>query len=179
MIYNPEKHNRKSIRLKGYDYSSPGYYYVTICTKKWKKWFGFVESEKIIHNHLGKLIHSIWSGIPNHYENTDLDQYIIMPNHIHGIIVINESDKFNVVGTEHCSVPTNKSINYGLLSKIVKSFKEISKKTIRKQFNNYEFEWQRSFYDHIIRSESSLNNIRKYIINNPIKWEMDKDNPVN
>jgi REP element-mobilizing transposase RayT len=96
-----------------------------------------------------------------------------MPNHIHGIIIIDEN-----VGTEQCSVPTQNH-RYGLISKIVKSFKEIFVKQIRKQYQNYTFKWQRSFYDRIIRNEKELDNIRQYIINNALKWHIDNDNPKN
>ena len=97
-----------------------------------------------------------------------------MPNHIHGIIIIKASS----VGTEHCSVPTIRK-SYGLLSKAIKSFKEICKKTIRDQSHNGQLIWQRSFYDHVIRNETSLNRIREYIIHNPLKWEFNKENPIN
>ena len=130
----------------------------------------------MIYSEYGKIADRIWRQIPNHYKNVSLDEYIVMPNHIHGIIVIHESN----VGTEHCSVPTQSSKNnYGLLSKIIKSYKETYKKTISKQFEMNRFNWQRSFYDHIIRNERSLQNIRHYIINNPLKWEFDNNNPKN
>ena len=167
---------RKSMRLNEYDYSSPGYYYVTFCTKDRIEWFGKVEKEQMIYNTYGETACQIWENIPFHYRNVDTDEYIVMPNHIHGVIVIREKN----VGTEQCSVPT-KTMNkrYGLLSKVVKSFKDVYKKTLRNQFHVDDFDWQRSFYDHIIRSEKSLYHIRRYIINNPLKWEVDKNNPKN
>jgi len=143
-----------------------------------------------------------WLEIPNHYSNVILDEFIIMPNHIHGIITIVgnnvgteqcsvvknndfnnvgteqcsvvKNNDFNNVGTEQCSVPTGNKINknYGLLSKIIKSFKEIVVKKIHTKYG-FNFQWQRSFYDHIIRNEKSLNNIRDYIISNPGMWNRD------
>jgi putative transposase len=82
------------------------------------------------------------------------------------------------VGTEHCSVPTTNP-NYGMLSKVIKSFKEITFKKIREQFHNTDFKWQRSFYDHIIGNEKSLYKIREYIRNNPLKWELSHGNLEN
>ncbi|MCJ7813616.1 transposase [bacterium] len=167
-----EKHHRRSIRLKGYDYSSPGYYFVTICTYQRIEKFGKVKDGEMILNPCGRIIHQIWQTIPEYHHQTDLDEFIVMPNHIHGIIIIK-----SFVGTEQCSVPTKPEF-YGLLSKIIKSFKGICTKTIRNQFHDDQFAWQRSFYDHVIRNEKALQNIGEYIINNPLKWEFDKENPI-
>ncbi len=104
-------------------------------------------------------------------ENVLLDEWIIMPNHLHGIIHIVGDEQF--VRDEHCSSPTGKN-NYGLISKIVKSFKEITLKTIRMKFKQIDFMWQRSFYDHIIRNDYSLFRIQEYIRNNPVQWELDR-----
>jgi REP element-mobilizing transposase RayT len=148
-----KKPQRKANHLIGYDYSSPGYYFITICTLNKKEMFGKIKSGSMKLNKYGKMVHQIWKDIPDHYSNIELDKFVIMPNHIHGIIIITET-----AGTEHCSAPTH---HYGLLSKIVKSFKEIFIKHICKQDQNYEFKWQRSFYDRIIRNEKELYNIRQ------------------
>jgi REP element-mobilizing transposase RayT len=142
---------------------------------------GEVNNNKMILNRYGDIVNEFWNDIPNHYNGVFLDEYKIMPNHIHGIIGIENA----LVGTEQCSVPhrsvpkeANKK-NCGLLSKTVKSFKESCVKTIRSQYQDYVFAFQRSFYDHIIRSEKSLSTIRQYIIENPLKWEINEDNPAN
>ena len=155
--------NRKRNRLRGYDYSQNGWYFVTICIKDKIKCLGEIENEKMEYSQYGDIILKFWQEIPKHYKNVFLDEWIIMPDHIHGIIIIE-----NPIAI----VTADNNGNYGLLSKIVKSFKEISLKTIRKDYNDYEFAWQRSFYDHIIRNEKSLNKIREYIRNNPQKWEL-------
>jgi REP element-mobilizing transposase RayT len=191
--------------MKGYNYSLDGMYFITICVKNRKEYFGRIKNNKMEYNKYGDVILKYWQAIPNYYKNASLDEWVIMPNHIHGIIIINNdfinvpvraeqcsAQNSNPVGTEHysiaesvgaeqCSAPTGTDIkiNYGLLSKIIKSFKEISLKTIRKNYNDYEFGWQRSFYDHIIRNEKSLLKIRKYIYYNPAKWELDRNNPEN
>lgn len=85
---------RKSIRLKEYDYSFPGWYYVTVCTRNFNCWFGKVKKGKVFHNQLGEVAREFFEKIPNHFKNTEIDEFIVMPNHAHGIIIINE-----VVGT--------------------------------------------------------------------------------
>ena len=169
--------NRKLNRLKEYDYSSEGFYFITICTKKMVEWFGKIEKGEMTLSEEGRIANNQWLEIPRYYENIDIDEFVVLPNHIHGIIIIKDA----IFGrTEHCSVPTiNKNEHYGTVSKIIKSFKEIVSKNIRKQCRNYDFQWQRSFYDHIIRNEKSLQNIRNYVINNQLKWESDKYNPIN
>ena len=156
------KKNRKPNRLKGYDYSKNGYYFVTICTKNRICFFGEIVDEKMILNEYRKCVYDFWKQIPKFYKNVFLDEFIIMPNHIHGVVVIDN------VGTEHCSVPTETVMEKTNLSQIIKSFKEICIKPICKKYNNFDFAWQRSFYDHIIKDEQSLLNIQNYIINNPI-----------
>jgi len=161
--------------LKGYDYSKEGYYFITVCTRKMVEWFGKIEHGKMVLNEQGKIADKQWLEIPNYYKDVDIDKFVIMPNHIHGLLIIH-----NVAfeRTEHCSVPTiNTNEHYGLVSKIIKSFKGIVVKSIRHQWGDLDFQWQRSFYDHVIRNEKSLRNIKKYIIDNPLKWELDEYNP--
>ncbi len=188
-------HQRKLNRLKGYNYSQDGMYFITICVKDKKEYFGCIKNDKMEYDKYGKIILKYWQAIPDYYKNVFLDEWVIMPNRIYGIIIIDNTTvgtehcsvptvgkSMNSVGTEHCSVPTvgkSMKVNYGLLSKIVKSFKEITLKIMRKNYNNYEFSWQRSYYDHIIRNEKSLLKIRKYIYYNPVKWELDRNNPEN
>ena len=162
---------RKPNRLKNFDYSLSGYYYVTICTKNRQHYFGEILDNEMILNDYGKIVHKCCLEIPKHYQNVLLDEFVVMPNHIHGIIVIFH----HVVGTEYYSVPTRNG-RYGLLSKIIKSFKHVCSKTIRSKCNIHSFQWQRSFYDHIVRNEESLNKIRQYIRENPINWNNDRNN---
>ncbi|TAL67119.1 MAG: hypothetical protein EPN82_16235 [Bacteroidetes bacterium] len=95
--------NRKSNRLFDYDYSNEGLYYVTLCTKERIEWFGKINNYKILLDDYGVIVKNFWEDIPKHYNNVLIDEYVIIPNHIHGIIIINK----NNVGTEHCSVPNN------------------------------------------------------------------------
>ena len=154
----------ESSRLKDWDYSTPWWYYVTICTNNMVCWFGKVNKGKMIMNDLGKQVENYWKEIPTHYKKVELDYYIIMPNHVHGVIIIND------VETGHApSLQTKRPT----LGSIVGSFKSAVSKWAHK--NNYSnFKWQSRFYDHIIRNESDLRRIRTYIQNNPLKWELDE-----
>ena len=189
--------NRKSNRLKGYDYSVDGYYFITICTKDKLHFFGDIKNDNMILNDCGRCVNDIWQQIPKFYTNIYLDEFIVMPNHIHGIVIIENK---NTVRTEYYSVhamkknaPKNKNVgteyhsvhNHNVLtihnarpniSQIIKSFKVSCTKTIRKKYNDYNFGWHRSFYDHIIRDEKSLLEIQKYIVANPLKWHLDENN---
>ena len=157
--------NRKRNRLKYYDYSNAGWYYVTICTKDHQRYFGKIKNEKMILNEVGNIVDEYWKKIPDHFPNVELDEYIIMPNHIHGIIINN----YNTVGEENL-LPLQHNTN---LSNVIKGFKIGVTKWCMKN-NHSNFKWQRSFYDRIIRNEKELYNIRKYIKQNPLKWDIEK-----
>jgi len=163
---------RKPIRLKNYDYSKAGCYFVTICTNDRKYIFGNIENDEMILNQCGKIVKNIWLEIPKHFQNIELDTYIVMPNHIHGVIIIK-----NPVG-DGPARPVNKSKTTNNLSNIIGSFKSAVTKQIN-QLNDIPFKWQRFFYDHIIRTEESLNSIREYVVNNPATWDNDENNVNN
>lgn len=171
-----ELRNRRNNRLKNHDYSQNGYYYITICTQRRIHWFGSIKNSKIDYSLLGSFANVSFENIPNFYSRVSIDEYVVMPNHVHGIIHIENS-----VGTEHCSVPTNikyqsNTNTYGLISKIVKSFKNTITTYARNSLRLNSFQWQRSYFDHIIRNEQSLMKIREYIKKNPNNWEEDSDN---
>ncbi len=171
---------RKYNRLQKYDYSQNGMYYVTICTHDKKCYFGKIEDDKMVLNEFGKIVEKFWLEIPKHYQNVIIDEFIIMPNHIHGIIIIKCDHDIvvkNTVVTEQCSVTTmknGKTVNYGLLSKIIMSYKNIITKVVRNKSNSHNFQWQRSYYDHVIRNEQSLEKVREYILFNSSNWKKDK-----
>ena len=179
------QHQRKSIRLKNYDYSSFGYYFITICTHNRELLFGDIVNGKMILNNLGKIVNKFWLEIPEHYSGVELDEFIIMPNHIHGIIVINPNLCF--VGAIHeLPLQNNKNDEYKinrrqmLLPKIIGWFKMNSAKQINILSNLIGNSiWQRNYFEHIIRNEKSLNKIREYIYYNPVQWFSDRNNPKN
>lgn len=174
--YNPKIHHRQSMRLKDYDYASDGYYFVTICTKNKIEYFGEIIGGKMILNKIGKAVNQCWLEIPKHFPDAKLDEHIIMPNHLHGIVAIENNNPI-VVGNENFRSLRWYGAKSRSLPSIIRGFKiGVTKLCLQ---NNYEFRWQKSFYDHIIHEEKSLDKIREYIINNPPQWELDRNNPEN
>jgi len=177
---------RKILRLKKYDYSDPGYYFVTICTKKRQEFFGRIANRLMMLNQYGEMVKNCWLEIPAHFPNVYLDEFIIMPNHLHGIIVI--KPKFSVghrhacaLQNEHaCALQNKNEIRRQdqLLPLIINLFKSSSSRLIHLSGLN-SFCWQKSYYEHIIRNEKSLEKIRDYIRYNHLKWDEDIENPKN
>jgi len=169
---------RKKLRLKDYDYSQEGYYFITILIKDRECIFGKILNEKLILNEYGVIAEKYWKEIPDHYIYIDIDEFIIMPNHIHGIIVINYEHQSSVM-VGHCPTITIKKTKksnekYGKLSRIINAYKNMVTKSIKGIKPEINFKWHRSFYDHIIREEKDLNNIRHYIKYNHLKWNEDE-----
>ena len=161
-----EKRSRRSIRLKNYDYSQSGYYFVTVCAQARECLFGDISSGKVILNEQGKIILNCWHNLPNHYNNIATDYFAIMPNHMHMIIAVGAGLSRLNTGRENLA-PT--------LGRIVAYFKYITTKQINElQNKGIKKIWQRNYYEHIIRDNSDLTHIREYIANNPGKWQEDE-----
>jgi putative transposase len=177
--FNPEIHYRKSIRIPDYDYSKEGFYFVTICCQDMVCRFGYVVDGKMVLNECGKIAKECWEKIPNHFLLARLHSFVIMPNHIHGIIEITEN-----VGAKNFS-PNIQNVSESAknfsplrspsksIGSIVRGFKIGVTKWIRQNTNVYKL-WQRNYYEHVIRNEHSYNKITEYIHTNPLKWEFDK-----
>ena len=162
--------NRKPNRLKDYDYSQAGYYFITISTKNNLNYFGEVIDSDIFLNNYGIIAEKYWLNIPKYYENVGIDVYTIMPNHVHGILIIKDEPKKSIEKNENY----NGNMKYGTISKVINSYKNVVTKTIKKEVNELNFGWHRSYYDHVVRDEESLAKIREYIIQNPLKLFLDK-----
>jgi len=173
--------HRRSIRLKEYDYSQSGSYFVTVCTQDHEEIFGKIIDGEMLLNDVGKIVERCWKEIPNHFKDVGLDQFICMPNHVHGIIVIwsNDNENQKNVGAIH-ELPLHEKMvtrRKMLLPRIIGYFKMNSSKQINVVNGTIgQPVWQRNYYEHVIRSEEELNKIRRYIINNPPKWEYDQEN---
>jgi len=171
---------RKKIRLQHVDYSHPGYYFITICSKDRANLFGnqvgagLVSAQsdvsKIVElSKIGQIIKKQWQDIPNQFENVGIDEFVIMPNHIHGILILNNPGKragarpAPTVSDIICSFKSKCSVHY--LKYIKKNNLKVSGEI-----------WQQSFYEHIIRKEESLDEIREYIAFNPLNWHKDRNN---
>jgi len=175
------KHHRHSVRLKGYDYSQSGAYFITICTNGRQCVLGEFWEGTIILNENGRIVNNERLKTSEIRQNVTLDEYIIMPNHIHGIINIVETN--NNVGA-HGNVPLQIEKFGKSTSNSIPTIIKLFKSTVTKQINIIrgtpgEKFWQRNYYEHIIRNGDELNKIREYIIYNPLKWELDNKNPEN
>lgn len=182
-MYNPNFHNRRSIRLKNYDYSSAGLYFITLCTIDRKNIFGEIKQGEMHLNTLGEIATEEWEKTSEIRKNTSLGEFIVMPNHFHAIISIDY--KINDKGIENIGKFHSPSQTIGA---IIRGFKGATTKRINNlirdsdstgelQFASTLGEgsiWQRNYYEHIIRTEKAYNNISTYIINNPQKWDNDK-----
>ena len=170
---------RHSIRLIGYDYTRPGAYFVTICTRNRQPFFGEIVSDEMRANAFGEIVREYWYEIPDHFPHVEVDAFVIMPNHLHDIRV------FHAVGARH-AVPlqdTRRDEQFGKavpgsLPTIIRSFKSVCTRKINIMRDSPgEKIWQRNYFEHIIRTETSLNEIRHYIQENPERWHLDLYNP--
>lgn len=168
--YNPEIHHRRSIRLKEYDYAQAGAYFITVCAWKRKCLFGDVLKRKMELNECGQIVNKEWLQTGVIRSNVKLDAFVIMPNHIHGIIIL--------VGATRRVAPTNPAGPApGSIGAIIGQFKSIVTKRINKMRNSCGVPvWQRNYYEHIIRDDNEFIRIREYIINNPSNWAEDENN---
>ncbi len=177
MKYDRNKHHRRSIRLPGYDYRTPGAYFITICSWQRECLFGEVINDKMQLSPYGKTVLFNWSILPKRYQNVALDNFIVMPNHVHGIIVLKDSPEINYTESDKLALRKSK---IHPLSEIVRGLKTFSARRINQmRYLTGVSVWQRGYYEHIIRNEESLGAIRQYIINNPLLWGKDELYPDN
>ncbi len=176
-----DRYRIESARLKGWDYSAAGYYFVTICTRNRECWLGEVIDGVMRLSSVGEVVAEEWLKTSQMRDNVTLDDWVVMPNHLHGIVAI-VSVETHLVET-HCnaSLQGQHMNKFGPqrnnLSSIVRGFKSASAKRIH--IAGHDFAWQSRFSDQIIHDEKSLVAIREYIRHNPLKLELDKDNPTN
>ncbi|MCL2326263.1 MAG: transposase [Proteobacteria bacterium] len=191
--YDPQKHHRRSIRLRRYAYSMAGAYFVTICTQNRACLFGEIENNEFKPYPPGEMVRSVWNEIPMHYDGVKTGEFVVMPNHIHAIIIITQSP---VVEAGPCACPdwespalreqhAQQGQPQGVaptlsLPDIVHRLKTMTTKRYADGVKNHDWLpfpgrlWQRNYYEHIIRDDDDYNCISEYIINNPINWKNDK-----
>ena len=166
------KQIRKKLRLENYDYRSPGAYFVTICTQGHQSALGKVVDLNVELTWRGKIVHELWEEIPQHFSNVKLDEFVVMPNHMHGILWIVEQNTSIPCPREN---PNSVNPQAGSLGVIVRSFKSaVTRKVNQISHTQGARFWQRSFHDHILRDENDLDQHRKYILENPIRWKLDE-----
>jgi len=174
------KYRAATTRLYGYDYTRNGAYFVTICTRKKIPSLGIIVDNKMILSDIGEMVKEFWLEVPIHSPNVSLDEFIIMPDHIHGIIIIkpiieSRSD-FSTIGKSGLVGSTiknsgNKCWKSKSIGSILNQFKRIC--TLKTKLSGLDLSWQPRYYDHVIRSDNELDRIREYIKDNPKKWTTD------
>lgn len=172
---NPSLPHRKNLRIPDFDYSQPGAYYVTIVTQDRKTLFGQIVDGEMVLNDIGRMVEERWVAITEHFPNVELGEFVVMPNHFHGIISITVGARHAVPqqagGIEKFGKPVS-----GSLATIIRSFKSATTKAFH-EFSGHSEErlWQQSYYEHVIRNERDYQAIYEYIIANPMNWEKDEE----
>jgi len=189
MSYDPDVHHRRSIRLHGYDYSRPGSYYVTICIEHYRCLLGEVVQGRMNWNDAGQMVDYAWRSIPDRFPSAQLDEYIVMPNHFHGILRIvraplvgaHDTVRAPPVGAQDRKTAGTRPVP--TFGEMVGSFKSITTDQYIYGVRDRAWPafdrrfWHRNFYEHIIRDEDELEKVRAYIRQNPLRWECDRYNP--
>ncbi len=175
--YDPERHHRRSIRPKGYDYTQAGAYFVTLVVQDRSCLFGEVVNGQMQLSEIGMLVADKWEWLATQYAYVTLDEYVVMPNHLHGIIGVGTRSRG---GSRTAPTTSTTRSNRKPLGRLVGAFKTV----VTKQINlTYGTEgrpiWQRNYYERIIRNENELDRAREYIVNNPLQWALDRENPAN
>ena len=207
MTFNLAKRHRHSIRLRGHDYSQPGAYFITLCVQDRECLFGEIINGEMKLNNVGKFAKMCWIAIPDHFPRVKLDEFVIMPNHVHGILIIRDfpamgidvgaTDPVALAREPRCPdraidpvTPTtdgNKNKlrkrpngpSAGSIGAIIGQYKSVISKRINTIHQTPgKIRWQRDFYDRISRNENELFRIRQYISNNPMQWDKDTENPI-
>ncbi len=196
--------HRRSLRLKGYDYAEDGAYFITICVQGRARLFGEIEQEKMRLNDAGRMIERWWLEVGRKFHNIKIDKYVIMPNHFHGIIIIVDHDQSipdatapgTMVGADLCVCPKTRGSPGAPIgapqpphqqpptqkTNIAPWFKIMTTNEYIREVKRQGWPpfcarlWQRNYYEHIIRDESSLRRIQKYIQDNPARWAFDREN---
>lgn len=164
MPYDPHRHHRHSLRLRDYQYDTAGCYCVTICTQQRQMTFGAVQNGVVELNDAGILVRAEWLALAQRFPSIELDDFVLMPNHLHGIIFLNLCDE----AAAGCSAP--------ILGAVVGAFKSLSTRAISRSTEVLGKVWHRNYYEQIIRSEAMLNGLRQYILHNPHHWHDDPEN---
>jgi REP element-mobilizing transposase RayT len=205
--------HRRSIRLPGYDYSQPGGYFVTLCAHERELLFGEINDNEMMPNRLGKSVTACWQQLPRHFPDVELDAWVLMPNHFHGVIIIHErtvgggeprrgeafaqnseagtheagqrlASQEDVIGPRANASPLHpgthsppKGTTSGSLGAMIQNFKSVSARRVNAIRRTPGAPvWQRNYYEHIIRNQQSLDEIREYIATNPARWSSDHEN---
>jgi len=165
--------DRRSIRLRGFDYRSAGAYFVTVVAWDRRCLFGEIVEERVSLSRIGEVVARLWRDIPRHFSHVHLDAFVVMPNHLHGILVLQGRGTACRAPTEAFGRPIA-----GSLSTITRSFKSASTRLVNLERGTPGASfWQRGYYERIVRDDDNLNRLRRYIEENPLRWALDEENP--
>ena len=182
MEYHPDKHHRRSVRLKGHDYTQPWAYFVTICTYQRECLLGHIDNGNVVLSAAGMIARSVWDGLPERFPSVGIDEHVIMPNHVHGIILVGAQ----FIAPDAKDAPTDDTPRLG---EIIRAYKATVTRLVRRRDDGATdkgvmnhaptgFAWQRGYYEHVVRTEAELTAIREYILANPARWDEDENNPL-
>jgi REP-associated tyrosine transposase len=192
MTYDPDRHHRRSVRLKGYDYAQTGAYFVTICAYHRECLFEQVENGVTVSSQYGHLVELCWQVLPRDFPRVELDVFVVMPNHLHGIIILTSrhtagrgeafarwlQERPQSTAANASPLQSAHGTQPGSLAAIVQNFKSVSTRKINRTRATPGMPvWQGNYHEHIIRDEDELSRIREYIVNNPLQWAVDRENP--
>ena len=186
VMYDPEIHQRRSIRLKGYDYSQAGAYFVTIVAQGRLCLFGDVVDGEMRANDAGEMVWRVWDGMPGRFPSIEMDEFVVLPNHVHGVIIIRQSLGSLVGGQGDSGVQRDTGATTGAatVGDVVGAFKSLTTVEYGRGVRELDWPpfdrrlWQRNYYERVIRDESEFSRVREYIANNPMEWEFDRENPA-
>jgi len=186
MKYDPQKHHRRSIRIPGYDYSQAGAYFITMVTHGGACSFGGVVDGEVRLSDFGLIADECWRLIPEHFPAVELSAYVVMPNHVHGIIILHDRDgrgtpdnhSTGTIYRARTPVEQFQKPTVGSIPTIIRTYKAAVTRRIGRELNFINI-WQRNYYEHIIRSDDEHARIHQYIESNPANWATDRQNPQN
>ena len=199
MAYDPALPRRRSLRLQAYDYAKAGAYFITIVTQDRRRLFGEIAAGEVRLNEVGRLIRKFWESLPDRFTGVALDAFVVMPNHIHGVIVMDPPVGAPLVGARPRRgdadatgdrprattrvAPTGGSGGYAL-SDVIGAYKSLTTAEYARRVTADGWPafpgrlWQRNYYEHVVRGEEDMDRIRAYIRDNPLQWEFDVENPA-
>ena len=177
MWHPSDKRGRRSTRLPSYDYAQTGAYFLTICARGRRCLFGQMAAEAMRLNWLGDIVRDEWVRAAEMREEIHLDAFVIMPNHLHGIVMI-EQEPASCQSPPHAPGERLRGVPRRSLGSFVIGFKSAVTRRVRKKDRGNASLWQRNYYEHVVRSEEELNKVREYILCNPARWAWDSENPL-
>ena len=186
MYHNPERPHRRSNRLRGFDYTQAGAYFVTIVAQERTSFFGLVCSEEMRPNEAGRMACRIWESLPLRFPAIEMDSFVVMPNHLHGIVLIHQEPVgAPLVGARRSATGESRATTRvaPTLGDVIGAYKSLTTVEYVRGVRTMNWPpfhkrlWQRNYYERVVRDEESLESIRQYILDNPARWSLDPENP--